>query len=92
MRMLASKILIAFCVLAPGCNRSESGLTAPAAAYPRKTVTIICPWAAGGGTDRLARFWADALNKKFDRPFVVVNRTGGSGACRGRFDAGVECS
>ncbi|HDM75446.1 MAG TPA: tripartite tricarboxylate transporter substrate binding protein, partial [Deltaproteobacteria bacterium] len=50
------------------------------AAYPEKTVTIICPWAAGGGTDRLARFLADQLQKEFGVPFVVVNKTGGGGA------------
>ena len=48
--------------------------------YPHKTVTIICPWSAGGGTDRVSRFWADALQAEFDQPFVVVNRTGGAGA------------
>ena len=51
----------------PGCGRQPP-------------MTIICPWAAGGGTDRVSRFWADALQKKLDRPVVVVNRTGGSGA------------
>jgi len=48
--------------------------------YPTKAVTIICPWAAGGGTDALARFMADAFSKKFGQPFVVVNKTGGGGA------------
>ncbi|PNR99585.1 twin-arginine translocation pathway signal protein [Petrotoga miotherma DSM 10691] len=48
--------------------------------YPRKTVSIICPWGAGGGTDRVARFLADELSKEFGVPFVVVNKTGGGGA------------
>ncbi len=48
--------------------------------YPRRTVTIVCPWAAGGGTDLNSRFWADALEKEFGKPFVVINHTGGSGA------------
>jgi tripartite-type tricarboxylate transporter receptor subunit TctC len=48
--------------------------------YPERAVTIICPWAAGGGTDALARFMADQLQKKFGQPFVVINRTGGDGA------------
>lgn len=48
--------------------------------YPVKAVTMICPWAAGGGTDALARFMADQLQKKFGNPFVVVNKTGGNGA------------
>ncbi len=50
------------------------------AAYPNKVVKIICPWAAGGGTDALARFMADELQKIFGQPFVVENKTGGGGA------------
>ena len=57
-------------LLLAGCGSGE---------YPEKDVTIICPWAAGGGTDRVARFWSDSLNKHFGKPFVVVNQTGGSG-------------
>lgn len=49
------------------------------ASYPERTVTVICPWSAGGGTDRVSRFWADALKREFGGSFVVVNRTGGSG-------------
>ncbi|MFO7882178.1 MAG: tripartite tricarboxylate transporter substrate-binding protein [Kosmotogaceae bacterium] len=48
--------------------------------YPRKTVSVVCPWGAGGGTDRLARFLADELSKELGEPFVVVNKTGGGGA------------
>ncbi len=48
--------------------------------YPSKTISIICPWAAGGGTDRLSRFIADHLQHELGKPAVVVNRTGGSGA------------
>ncbi|MCA9119052.1 MAG: tripartite tricarboxylate transporter TctB family protein [Planctomycetaceae bacterium] len=48
--------------------------------YPERTVTVVCPWSPGGGTDRVSRFWAGALEEKFGQPFVVVNRTGGAGA------------
>lgn len=48
--------------------------------YPVRTVSFICPWAPGGGTDRLTRFIAGELQKYFGKPFVVVNKTGGSGA------------
>jgi len=50
------------------------------AAYPTKGVTLICPWGAGGGTDRVARFLASALEKEYGKPFVVINNTGGGGA------------
>ncbi len=48
--------------------------------YPRKPVSVICPWGAGGGTDRVARYVADELSKALGQPFTVVNRTGGGGA------------
>lgn len=47
---------------------------------PERPVTFICPWAAGGGTDRVARTVATLLERRFGQPFNVVNRTGGSGA------------
>ena len=50
------------------------------AAYPTKSVTIVCPWGAGGGTDRVARFLAVELENEYGKPFVVVNKTGGGGA------------
>ena len=39
------------------------GLATPAlAAYPEKPITLIVPWAAGGGTDATARIIAKSLN------------------------------
>jgi len=52
----------------------------PKAPYPNRSITLICPWAVGGGTDRVSRFWADALKKELGTPVTVVNRTGGGGA------------
>jgi tripartite-type tricarboxylate transporter receptor subunit TctC len=49
------------------------------AEWPEKAVTVIVPWAAGGGTDATARAVAEGLQKKFGQPFNVVNRTGGGG-------------
>lgn len=55
--------------------------TAPAAAkFPTRPITLICPWAAGGGTDQVARIFATILEKDFGQPVNVVNRTGGGGA------------
>ncbi|NLJ46616.1 MAG: tripartite tricarboxylate transporter substrate binding protein [Treponema sp.] len=48
--------------------------------YPSKPITIVCPWSSGGGTDRTARFMAEALSKELKVPVNVVNKTGGSGA------------
>lgn len=48
--------------------------------YPTRPITLVCPWAAGGGTDRIARAVAIILEKDIGSPVTVVNRTGGGGA------------
>src|SRR5258706_338747 len=57
------------------------GLTGPdalhAQSYPARSVTLIVPSAAGGGTDTIARLIGDQLSKQFGQGFVVENRTGG---------------
>ena len=53
--------------------------TATMAAYPERPVTLIVPWAAGGGTDATARIIGSLLEKELGQPVNVVNRTGGSG-------------
>jgi tripartite-type tricarboxylate transporter receptor subunit TctC len=50
---------------------------ADAQTYPSRSVTIVVPSAAGGGTDTLSRILGDQLSKQLGQPFVVENRTGG---------------
>jgi tripartite-type tricarboxylate transporter receptor subunit TctC len=47
------------------------------AKVPSRPVQFIVPWAAGGGTDRIARMVAVLLEKELGHPVTVVNRTGG---------------
>jgi tripartite-type tricarboxylate transporter receptor subunit TctC len=51
---------------------------APAMAddYPQRTVTFVCPFPAGGGTDILTRMLAQELQDKLKQPFIVENRPG----------------
>ena len=49
------------------------------AAFPERPITLIVPWAAGGGTDAVARQIAQMLERDLKQPVNVVNRTGGSG-------------
>jgi tripartite-type tricarboxylate transporter receptor subunit TctC len=44
--------------------------------YPARPVEMIVPFAAGGGSELLARLLADGLAKRLGQPFVVVNRPG----------------
>ncbi len=48
-------------------------------AWPDKPVKVIVPFAAGGGTDAVARPWCDKLGQIFGQQFVVENRGGASG-------------
>lgn len=47
--------------------------------YPNRPITMIVPWAAGGGTDSVARIIASLMERDLGKPINVVNRTGGSG-------------
>jgi tripartite-type tricarboxylate transporter receptor subunit TctC len=51
-----------------------------AAGYPDHAIKMIVPFAAGGGTDVLARIIAQNLNSKWGQPVVVENQPGASGA------------
>jgi tripartite-type tricarboxylate transporter receptor subunit TctC len=55
-------------------------LPASAADYPDHAIKMIVPFAAGGGTDVLARIIAQNLNNKWGQPVVVENQPGASGA------------
>jgi tripartite-type tricarboxylate transporter receptor subunit TctC len=54
-------------------------LPAKAADYPDHAIRLIVPFAAGGGTDVLARVIAQSLNSKWGQPVVVENQPGASG-------------
>jgi tripartite-type tricarboxylate transporter receptor subunit TctC len=45
--------------------------------YPSRTITFMCPFPAGGGTDILTRLLAQELQDRLKRPVVVENRVGG---------------
>lgn len=54
-------------------------LPAWAAGYPERPIHIVVPWKAGGGTDAIARAFAEGMKTVVTQPVVVDNITGGSG-------------
>jgi tripartite-type tricarboxylate transporter receptor subunit TctC len=64
--------LVAFCVWA-------FAHPASAQTYPSRPVTIVAPYAAGGGADLIARLMAQKLSERLGQSFVVENRLGAGG-------------
>jgi tripartite-type tricarboxylate transporter receptor subunit TctC len=50
-----------------------------AQAFPSKTITLICPWPAGGPTDLHLRKLAELASRQLGQTVIVENRPGGSG-------------
>ncbi|MGL4676850.1 MAG: tripartite tricarboxylate transporter substrate binding protein [Brevinema sp.] len=48
--------------------------------YPSKNITLIVPFASGGGTDSIARILAKTMESILGQNIVIENRAGGSGA------------
>src|SRR5262245_23738365 len=68
-RILKGALVGALCLLAS----TDGGR---AQDYPTKPVRIVVPYAAGGGTDALARFLASGLERRLGQPFIIENRPG----------------
>jgi tripartite-type tricarboxylate transporter receptor subunit TctC len=51
-----------------------------AQSYPSKAITLVIPFAAGGGTDSIARDVAKTLSEKLGQPVIVDNKGGGGGS------------
>lgn len=60
-------------LMAPGRVRAEDD-------WPKRTVTVVVPFAAGGSADLLGRLFAQRMQARFNVPFVVENRGGAGGS------------
>jgi len=47
---------------------------------PTKPIRIVCGYSAGGGSDAMARAFADYLSKNLGQPVVVENKAGAGGS------------
>jgi tripartite-type tricarboxylate transporter receptor subunit TctC len=55
-----------------------------AQSWPSRPVTILVPFAAGGGNDVLARLLAQRMSAALGQPFVIENRPGAGGTLGAR--------
>jgi tripartite-type tricarboxylate transporter receptor subunit TctC len=68
---LAPCAAIAILAGGAGCQQTES--------FPERPITLVVPWSAGGGTDRVSRQIGMQLERELGVPVNVVNATGGAG-------------
>jgi tripartite-type tricarboxylate transporter receptor subunit TctC len=67
------------------------GLTgASAAEYPSRPITLVVPYAAGGGNDVIARIVAERMSAGLGQPIVIENRSGAGGTIATRQVARAE--
>lgn len=66
-RFLAALVLT--CVALPASSQP----------YPARPVSLLIPWAAGGGSDAMGRMVGALLEQDLKQPVIVVNRAGGGG-------------
>lgn len=54
-------------------------MSAIAAGYPEKPISIVVPFSAGSATDKLARLIGEGLSRRLGQAVVVENKAGASG-------------
>lgn len=64
---------------AASSTAASTGSAAAATDYPKKGISVICPWSAGGGTDSCLRAFCEAMGKNLGVTLTVDNQTGGGG-------------
>ncbi len=72
MRLIASAALFAAFIAAAGAAFAQ--------AFPTRPVTLMIPFAPGGGSDTVARIIQPKLSERLGQPVLVENRPGASGA------------
>ena len=78
-RRIASSATVAAVLVAAGLATVAGAARAQSEPFPSRQVTIVVPYAAGGGTDALSRLLAKDLAAQWGQPVVVENRGGADG-------------
>jgi tripartite-type tricarboxylate transporter receptor subunit TctC len=75
--LVSLALLLAFSLVAMGCPPPEPEVPEVVEPYPTRPITVVVPWAVGGGSDRLIRALSIGALDHFGQPWRVVNMPGG---------------
>ena len=67
-----------------------SSATAMAQSYPSAPITLVVPFAAGSGTDGVARSVAQKLSERLKQPVIVENKAGASAQIAAQYVAAAK--
>lgn len=78
-KSLVMAVILVLSMALAACGKESSSSGKPDANFPKKPITLIVPWSAGGGTDTGARLLQPYLEDELGVTVNVVNKTGGGG-------------
>lgn len=67
------------CLFAASLAAGAAGSAVAQVPYPNRPITLVLPYAAGGGTDAIARVFAKSLEERLGGSIIVDNRPGAGG-------------
>ena len=75
-------VLSVFFIFVTGCSKEQDSII-----YPTKTIELVVPWSAGGGSDRFGRAITQVIKDEnlLPEPVVVVNKPGANGMIAANF-------
>lgn len=78
-KILTLVLICAMALSLAACGGTPATTPSDTTTFPNKTMTIVCPYGAGGGTDLALRILAECGQEEFGQVINVENKTGGSG-------------
>lgn len=78
--MKTTVLVLAFCLVMTMAFSAGTTEQTTVDKFPDRPITVIVPFAAGGGMDTTARKLASLSQQYLGVPLAIVNRTGGSGS------------
>ncbi|MBI4191026.1 MAG: tripartite tricarboxylate transporter substrate binding protein [Betaproteobacteria bacterium] len=80
-------VVVAVSVLCASAALAQAPVAGPLTSYPTKSVRMLVGFAPGGGTDVIARIYAQRLSESLGQTFIVENRPGAGGTIATDFTA-----